>query len=168
MITVVVDQLALEAENKVKQILIQKIKNKAAELGRVPRQSDFNCQQRFYAVFGSWNEALRAAGFPVAKVSLRLKYRYLRGQEYKPTIEDCIESLKRLSEMLGNCRPTSDDIESEPGVKAGCILFFGLAQTAAPGLQDRRILLPDRIYQWLKFASPRSDCPEWVKKLANS
>lgn len=115
-----VERVALEAENRIKQVLIQRIKDKALELGRVPRQSDFTCWQRFYAVFGSWNEALRAAGFPVAKVSLRLKYRYLQGQDYKPTKDDCIESLKRLSEMLRNCRPTSDNIESELGMKAGC------------------------------------------------
>lgn len=113
-------QLAAEAESKVRKNLIQKIKDKAAELGRVPRQSDFNCQQRFYAVFGSWNEALRAAGFPVVKENLRLKYRYLHGQDYEPTKEDCIKSLKRLSVRLGRCRPTAKDIESETGIVSGC------------------------------------------------
>ncbi|HBT19964.1 MAG TPA: hypothetical protein DEA47_01115 [Peptococcaceae bacterium] len=107
-------------EDRIKKILVQKIKDKALELGRIPKQTDFSNHQRFYAAFGSWNKALKAAGFPVKKECRRLKYRYIYGQEYVPSKEECIEALRRLSGKLGKCRPTFQDIESSAGIESGC------------------------------------------------
>jgi hypothetical protein len=106
---------------KIKQSLIQQIHAKALELKRVPKLSDMLFTQRFITVFGSWNEALHAAGLPLAKSPrLRLAFRSLQGQGYLVSDEGCLESLKRLSGILGGYRPTTTDIESEIGAKAGC------------------------------------------------
>lgn len=139
-----VEQAVVDIDEQIREMLIKKLKDKAKELGRVPTQADFGYRINvFYRVFGSWNNALQAAGFPVRELN-RLKYRYLQGQSYRPTKEDCIEALKRLSEELGGYRPTCHDVESEVGVKAGCpkwkviVRLFGSFDAAIEeaGLKD--------------------------------
>lgn len=45
--------------------LIKQIKNKSIELKRIPFAKDFPNHKPFYRLFGSWNNALISAGFPV-------------------------------------------------------------------------------------------------------
>ncbi|MGB9791746.1 MAG: homing endonuclease associated repeat-containing protein, partial [Thermacetogeniaceae bacterium] len=109
-----------DIDKEIRELLIKRLKDKARELGRVPTRTDFNNNVKvFCRVFGSWGNALRAAGFPARKLD-RLYYRYLQGQDFKPTKEDCVEALRRLSQELGGYRPTCHDVESELGVKVGC------------------------------------------------
>ncbi len=99
-----------------KEQLIKILLVKSKELGRTPKMSDFSRGSpsipTFFNVFGSWNNALQAAGLPVNRVTLRLH----RGI----TQEKCVNALRRLSKELGNVRPTSADLCSSLGIATGC------------------------------------------------
>ncbi len=116
-----IEQAKAETEISLRQVLIQEIKKMALKVQRVPKLADLGSSRRFYVAFGSWNNALRAAGFPVArKTTLRLETRRMQGQKYEATENECLDALKRLSAVLGGYRPTVADLDSDLAAEVGC------------------------------------------------
>lgn len=66
--------LALYREKYTPEILIEKIRSFHAEQGRIPLKREFNMYNEFKRHFGSWNGAVRAAGFSVNPVLFAKKF----------------------------------------------------------------------------------------------
>ena len=93
-----------------KDYLIQKLQQKAKELGRTPTTKDMrkpypSCR-KYYEVYNSWDEALIDAGFDVNNKVKYPRKKPDRGEMY--TKEKMIEILINKSQELGRIPSSSD------------------------------------------------------------
>ncbi|MBR3252842.1 DEAD/DEAH box helicase family protein [Candidatus Saccharibacteria bacterium] len=100
--------------------LIEALQRKAQELGRTPKIKDLDIDPTiasgytYVTRFGSWNNALKAAGLDINK------------QQKVRTREELINDLQRKAQELGRT-PTRRDVDTDPKMACGGVYaaFFG-------------------------------------------
>lgn len=126
--------------------LLQKIRDFYQEHGRIPLKREFNSWELYANAFGSWNKAIRAAGFDTNPVLFSKKFAASDGHCCDSFTEKVIDDWLHAHQVhhtrnapYGTTRMTAD-FRIEPGV---IIEFFGLAGVQKPydaNIKKKRLL----------------------------
>lgn len=118
-------------EKYTKEDLINKIKYFYDENGRIPLKREFNMYKEYQRRFGSWNKAIRLAGFDPNPVVFAYKFISTDGHRCDSFSEKIIDdylATKRIKHERNISYPESPKLRADFTVKGKVFIeFFGLA-----------------------------------------
>jgi hypothetical protein len=136
--------------------LLQKIRDFHKATGRIPLKAEFNSWRLFATHFGSWNKAIRAAGFDPNTGLFSRKFTANDGHKCDSFSEKIIDDWLSLNAITHerNVRYPGTRFTADFGLKTGIILeYFGLAGVVKEydtRAQKKRLLARKLTYQLIE------------------